>query len=523
MKAMRRIMIGVLFVCLAGLSGCSMAGDKNREVMEYLESRYGSREFEITRLGDGENVSWQVVPEAFPEAAFTVEKGTIDESWKWSYHDDYASCMLYGGAERLGLTWEKDERIEGEYNIFILYEDYASIDETAEKVEQLVTDCVESHAFDNLANRCLITVKPAGEPAPAFPGYEIRMQTKNASYTLDKVFGIMAPDLVPGQMKEDLRLCYIYNAYQYTLLRDNSMFSEDDLERYEEMCSGAMSRSDDGSITIYPWVNKVDSGLSFGGAYQVLLSEGLVTEEKEDSFIASGNGVTMEFFLRTDDLTSDRKPSVSFELLSGDISEVTEARLSNMRGASDTHSAVDLLLDKAVEFSTPEKLAAAEEEERLARLPLVQEAFAQAAAPGETASGSSMEVTITDMETYERLQGSNSSYMDSGKDTIWTRISVRITNTGSTEMYLFPHGWYRGSEGQLVGMIADEEANLYRASDIVGLGLDSIYGFNLPAGETAEGNIYMKLPREMAAKEDSLVFWIFRGEDSVSLLLPAED
>lgn len=509
-----------ILVCLIGLCGCSMPDRETQEIKKYLESRYGSQEFEITKTEDGESVSYRVIPADFPEAAFTVEEGTIEESWHWNYHDDYAACMLYGGAERLGLTYEKDERIEGEYNIFIMYEDYISIDETAEKVEQLVTDCLKSHAFDKMANRCLITVKPAGEPDPAFPGYEIRIKTAYASNRVDKVFGIMASDLVLGQLKENLRLCHIYNVFQYTLLKDTSMFSEDDMKRYQEMCSGAMCKADDGSVTIYHMVDKVNSGLSFGGAYQILLSEGLVTEEKEDSFIASGNGVTMEFFLRMDDLTSDGKPSVSFEILSGEISQVTSSVLSNMRGASNTHSAVDVLLDKVVEFSTPEKIAAAAEEERLARLPLVQDAFSQAVDPGNMASGTGMEVTITGMETYERLQGSNSSYVDSGTNTIWTRISIRIKNTGNTDMYLFPLRSY-GSESQLAGIIADEDANLYNPTDIINLGLENIYGYQLQAGDTVEGNIYIKLPRELVAKEDSLVLWIFRGESSVSALLPA--
>lgn len=274
MKVIRQMYMGCVLVCLVGLSGCSMPGGENREVKEYLESRYGSQEFEITKIEDGESVSYRVVPADFPEAAFTVEEGTIEESWHWSYHDDYAACMLYGGAERLGLTYEKDERTEGEYNIFIMYEDYLSIDETAEKVEQLVTDCLESHVFDNMSNRCLITIKPTGEPNPAFPGYEIRIKTAYASSNrvVDKVFGIMASDLIPGQLKEDLRLCHIYNAIQYAVLKDTGIFSEDDMERYQEMCSGAMSRADDGSVTIYHMVDKVNSGLSFGGAYQILMS-----------------------------------------------------------------------------------------------------------------------------------------------------------------------------------------------------------------------------------------------------------
>lgn len=512
----RWMKIGILLVLLAGLTGCGLMGWENREVREYLKSRYGSQKFDITKIEENGTVSWQVVPADFPEAVFTVEEGKVEESQDWSFHDDYAACMLYGGAERLGLTYEKGKN---GYDTFITYEDYQSIDEVAEKVEQLVSDCLESHAFDRIRDTCLITLKPEYEPDPAFPGYKIRIKTLY-TYQVDKVFGVMASELITEQLKADLRLCHIYNAYQYSIPRDSAMFSRNDIERCQEMCSGAMSKAADGSISIYDMVDEIRYGLSFGGAYQILSSEGLVTEEKEESFIASGNGITIEFFRRFDNMTSDRKPGVSCEILSGDIKENVREAFSLKDNYSQARYAVDMLMDKAVEFSTPEKIAAAAEEERLARLPLVQDAFSQAAAPGQMTSGTGMEVTITGMETYERLQGTNSSYVNSGVDTIWTRISIRVKNTGSTEMYLFPHGWSTGSDSQLVGVVADEEANIYRPTDIINLGLENIYGFHLASGDTAEGNIYIKLPRELAAKEKSLVLWIFRGDASVSALLP---
>lgn len=506
--------IGFILACLIGLSGCSMPDRENREVKEYLESRYGSQKFEITKIEDGESISYRVVPADFPEAAFTVEEGKIEESQDWNYHDDYAACMLYGGAERLGLSYEK--RDNG-YDVFITYEDYLSIDETAEKLEQLVSDCLESHAFDNLRCSCLITIKPGYESSPVFPGYSIRIKTLY-TYTVDKVFGIMASNLVPGQLKEDLRLCHIYNAYQYAIPEDSAVFSQNDIDRYLEICSGAMGRDNNGNISVYELVDGTGSTVSFGGAYQILLSEGLITEEKEDSFIASGNGITIEVFRTFDVSTPNKEPGVSCEIISGEVDEDDREELLDDRNPA--WYAILVMTDKKIEFSTPEKIAAAVEEERLARLPLVQDAFSQAAEPGQMTSGTGMEVTVTGMETYERLQGSNSSYVDSGADTIWTRISIRIKNTGSTEMSLFPL-WSDGSESQLSGIIADEEANLYRPTDIINLGLENIYSYHLQAGDTVEGNIYIKLPRELVEKEDSLVLWIFRGESSVSALLPA--
>lgn len=72
-----------------------------------------------------------------------------------------------------------------------------------------------------------------------------------------------------------------------------------------------------------------------------------------------------------------------------------------------------------------------------------------------------------------------------------------------------------------MGVIADKEGNLYRPTDIINLGLEDIYSEELLAGETVEGNIYFKLPRELAASEDSLVLYCFCGNDTASLLLPA--
>lgn len=509
MNHFRWIFTGVAAACLFGLTGCGAIEKMGtREIRDYLEERYGSQEFEIQKEETDGAVSYKVTPAGYPEITFTVEEGKIEESMDWKYHDDYAAQMLYGGAERLGLSYEKGE--EG-YDIFILYEDYSALDSLAEKIEKLSSDCMESKAFEKLRTTCLMEIKPERETNPDFPGYQIRIDTRY-TYPVDKQFGIMASQMTPGQLKEDLRLCHIYNAYNYTIPSDEHQFSGADIERYEAMCSGAMGEGDDGSIAVYDMVNQDERKLNFGGAYQILSAEGLVTETSEDSFTASGNEMTLKFFREF----NDGEPSVSCEILSGD------PQLEERELKGDAHYAVGALTDKTITFSTPEKKAAAKEAERLERLPRIQGAFENAGAPDQTGTAGGIEVTLLDMELYERLQGRHSSYVQSDEKTIWTRIRLRLKNTGSTDVRIFSSWIVTDSDDQFFGLVSDKDANLYRPTEIVGIGLEDIYGESLPAGETIEGDIYFELPRDLVSKEESLVLYYFCGSDTGSLFLPAK-
>ena len=317
MKHFRWILTGIVTACLFAMTGCSMGeGRETKEIRNYLESRYGSWDFEIQKEGTEEAPSYKVTVPEFPEAAFTVEEGKIEESMDWHYHDDYAAQMLYGGAERLGLSWEKkgDSYEEGEsYNVYIYYQDYSELDALAEKIVKLVSDCAESRAFEKLRNTCLIEIRPKGQTRKEFPGYQIRIKTL---YTFQerKEFSAMASELDPGQFKEDLRLCHIFNSYNYMIPGDEAMFSETDVERYKAICTGATGEEKNGNITIYELVNRGVYGLNFGGTYQILSAQGLVTETAENSFTASGNGMTIRFSQEF----INREVSVSYEVLSGD-------------------------------------------------------------------------------------------------------------------------------------------------------------------------------------------------------------
>lgn len=510
MNRFRWMLTAVIIVCALGMTGCGMAEERDiREIRDYLESRYGSRDFEITKGETDGNISYKVTPAEFPEVVFTVEEGKIEESMDWAYHDDYAAQMLYGGAERMGLSYEKGE--EG-YDMFIYYQDYSGLDSMAEKIAKLVSDCMESRAFESLRSTCLIVIKPEGETEEDFPGYHIRLETRYTA-RVKKEFGVMASKLDPEQFKEDLRLCHIYNSYSCMLPKDEAMFSETDMERYRAICTGAMGEGEDGDITIYDLVNEGYFGLNISGVYQILSVQGLVTEVDGNSFTASGNGMTIRFFPEF----RNRESSVSYEVLSGDEELVENERPGN------AYYAVRAMTGQSISFSTPEKMQAAKEAERLERLPEILEAFENAVAQDQTGEAGGIEVTLMEMELYERLQGSNSFYVESNEEMVWTRIRLRLKNTGSMDVWVFPSTFIPGSEDRYYGIVADREANIYRPSDVINLGLEDMYGETLEAGETMEGNVYFKLPRDLAVREDSMVLYYFCGAETASVLLPAQN
>ncbi|MCI8544119.1 MAG: DUF4352 domain-containing protein, partial [Lachnospiraceae bacterium] len=178
---------------------------------------------------------------------------------------------------------------------------------------------------------------------------------------------------------------------------------------------------------------------------------------------------------------------------------------------------------QSISFSTPEKMQAAKEAERLERLPEILEAFENAVTQEQTGEAGGIEVTLMEMELYERLQGSNSFYVESNEEMVWTRIRLRLKNTGSTEVWVFPSTFIPGAEDRFFGMVADGEANLYRPSDVINLGLEDMYRKTLQAGETMEGNVYFKLPRDLVTQEDSMVLYYFCGAETAAVLLPAQN
>lgn len=488
-------MLGSLF-----LTGCQGGG--NREVEEYLEDRYGDMEFQVEEAQeDGQNC-WRVTPAEFPEICFTVREGKLEESMDWSFQDDYAAQMLYGGAQRLGLSYEKGT--EG-YDIFVTYEDYASLDSVAELLARLAADCMESRAFDKLRNTCLITVKPQAEENTYCPGYQIRINTRY-TYPVDKQFGVMASDLDVTQLKENLRLFHIYYTYQYTIQQDCGQFSLKDLRRYQDICTGATATADDGSVTVYDLVNRGEIGLDFGGAYHILHSEGLVTAASKDCFTASGNGLTVEFARNF----TQQGPYVSYQILEGETDPLYEDM------DNDTRYIVRSLTGKSISFSTPVKTAAAKEAERLERLPAVTEAFEQTALPGEAVTVGPAVVTVQRAEMDRQLEGMYGT-MDSGEENVWVRVNLSITNTAASELHLFSIWSPAGTEDQFFIIAADRDANLYLPVDVINLGIDALYSTALPGGETAEGLIYFSLPKELAEKGD-LILLAFCGTESASLL-----
>lgn len=114
MNLFRWVLRGAVMICLLGVTGCSMVqGLETKEIRDYLESRYGSWDFEIQKEETEGSPSYKVTLAEYPEVTFTVEEGKIEESADWRYHDDYAAQMLYGGAERLGPYPQKSRESKG--------------------------------------------------------------------------------------------------------------------------------------------------------------------------------------------------------------------------------------------------------------------------------------------------------------------------------------------------------------------------------------------------------------------------
>ena len=177
---------------------------------------------------------------------------------------------------------------------------------------------------------------------------------------------------------------------------------------------------------------------------------------------------------------------------------------------------------QSISFSTPEKIQAAKDAERLERLPEILKAFENAAGPNQTGEAGGIEVSLLEVELYETM-GSGFFYVESNEETVWTRLRLRLKNTGSTDVWIFPSTFTAGAEDKFTGIIADREANLYRPWDVVNLGLDDMYGETLAAGETMEGNVYFKLPRDLVSRENSLIMYYFCGSGTASVLFPGQD
>lgn len=477
----KKIMLTIAVIMLF-LFGCSAKSKEEEEIMKYLSSRYGTEEFQVQQAEDGGKIRYQVSPDADPDLVFTVEEGKLEESQDWKYHDDYAAKVLYGGADRLGLSYEKGQE---DYDIFITYPEYKDLDDTAAKVAELAASCQNSRAFEKMRASCLITIKPERETNPYFPGYQVRIKTLYV-YPLDETFGVMADQIDKEKLAKDMRLCHIYNAYNYTLAEDSFMFSEEDIDKYKAMCTGAMRTAKDGTVTIYELADKNVNDYNFGVSYQILKKEGMITEESGDSFTASGNGITVTFTREF----SDRKPSVAYTILEG----------SDELYQEDHHDASEIVKEMcggSITFTTPETIAAEEEKERQERLPIVRNAFEEAVGAGTAVVLGEKEIEILDIGYSDELT-SGSSYMEAGDGKIWVCIRMQVANKGNEPVHLYPSWIGERSEKYVFVYAADEDAEIYQPVNILNMSLDDLYDGELQPGESTEGNIYFRLPKAMA-------------------------
>lgn len=492
----------LMIASLLLMTGCGISGEEKFELKKYLESRFDSNDFEIEKVKDGDTVYYKAISNAYPDFPFTIEKGSSEEITGRKYHDDYASQMLYTHANQLGLAYEKEN--EG-YDMVITYPDYESLDEIAEKIETLVLDCENSHAFKELSAHCRLKIKPEYELNSLFPAYEIRILTRE-NYGQDTLFTVTSSRLNPGELKDKLKQYHIYSSLNYSITEDIHSFSAPDLDLLSSICTGAMGTEKDGNVTIYEWVDLANNQLSFGSIYQILNAEGMVTETSADCFTASGNGVTAEF---TRDFTKDGVlVAVNF--------------LENEEGFDtseyeDPQSLIPYMTGKKFTYSTPEKIAEQAEAERQKRLPIIQAAFADKVKTGQLTTMGGLEITCLGTQLSEQLI--IDSYSINAKEgNTWVIVSLRINNTGNSEVYLAK--WFAtGSENELSAFVADEDANLYRFTTYGWGEMNDLYTMDLKAGKSAEGMIYLEISQEIA-KDKPLILITTRGNDLASFELP---
>lgn len=497
MKKVRLATVALSLLIL--LAGCG-TGQETFEIKKYLKQNYGTEEFTIKKNKGDSPRSYDVFLNEVPDIHFTLTKEAGG-----SFDDDYTEQVLQGQMDNLGLAWER----VADYHIQVSYKDYASIDETVKKIEEFIKICENTHAFKPIKEICVLTLRPESPPDPLYPGYQIRLSDNGYSVYPgykgpDDRFYLKAAHLEPGKLAGEVRLCHIYYQYQFTMNPDVSEFTEEDMERYYELSCGVTGTANDGIETVYAEADITDHDFTFGSAYQILKADGLITDVGENRFTAAANGRTVEFII-----TFTQEGPVSaytvFEEGEADIDWEDDPLYGLYE--EELRTEVERLTGKWFSDTTPEKIAAKKEEERLARLPDIQSCFAGASAVGETAFVHNTQFTVLSAKRCSSIGSGSFNYQaPNGKTCLLVRI--RAENKGTVPADLF--SWVISSEDDYSGIISDKEANVYEPVDIIAVSFDDIY-MTLEPGGIAEGDVLFIISEELAAVPEELIFIVFNA------------
>lgn len=518
---MKKICLAVVILNLMIILSACVGGQETFEIKKYLSRNYGSEEFTIKKNKQSSPTSYEVFMNEVPEIPFTL---TIDDSG--TFHDDYAEQVLQGQMDRLGLSWERTE----DYKIRIYYKGYEAIDEVVEKVAEFIKISEQTQAFNPIDEICLLILLPEAAPDPWFPGYQVRLRDDGyavfASYKgPDDRFYAEAKRMNLEKLAEEVRLCHIYNQYQFTINPDVTGATEEDMERYYQFSSGVTGKADDGTETIYAEADMPGSNFMFGSAYQILAAEGLITDVGDNRFTAEANGRSVEFTISftpegpigdSSVIGEEAAVAEQEEAVGGQEEDPLYQAMHEFYN-QDLMTEVKALTGKWFSDTTPEKIASGKEEERLARLPDIEVCFDNATPVGDAAVVHNSQFTVLSAQLVPSIEQGTLSYQPPAGRTCML-LRIKVENTGTEPANLFK--WTLFTENDYSGVISDRQANLYEPLDVIGLDYDDIYT-TLEPGESAEGNVLFSIPEELAAVPDELVFIIFNvRREHVGFQLP---
>lgn len=270
------------------------------EVKEYLNDKYPDTKFKIR----GSEITTQ---EPF-EVTFQIGR-----HMEGDLYDDYRQQVVKIIANQLGMpcevvTYSYGSQLLRRYGakVIVYYPDYRSIESASEQFIQLVQEC---RNYDLLRLRGPeLTISPDTGNS-YFPGYGVAIAEPKRGEE-DSL-----ADLV-----RQLKYNYIYVIGNYSAIEDEDI-ATGDIIAYQRIYVGTVVRAADGTTKRLPRVNmRRANGMSgnlvldFGGAYQVLKSQGAEITTEQNRFTATINGKTITFSCDY----SAVKPKYSYEYLAGE-------------------------------------------------------------------------------------------------------------------------------------------------------------------------------------------------------------
>lgn len=505
------LILTLTILSLCFLTACSdPSKEQDNKVKAYLRELYLD-EFEAELKQEGDEPYYEAYPVAYPDVIFRVENNDSKSQSLYTspFKDDYAQQLLLKTAQRLGLTIEEGVSPK---DVIVKYPDYESIDDIAEKVEEFVTICRNSNAFPSYSGS--LTVLPGFTDDMAFPGCLISLDNRTRSMNPDDLIldsGI--GNLRQETLAEQLKYYHIYSFYNYIIPEQQVSFPPEDMENYIQLSTGAMSTADHGDKTDYPYVDMTDHEnpsayffggtsdfLTIGGAYQILSSEGMVTQIGNNSFTAAGNSLTVTFTVEF----GDRGASYSWSCVDAQGNALPE-----WESAGYTH-----ITPNVIEEITGKKLFPMS----LNEFRLMVEELRENPVPLSTPRNvGSVNFTVLSTKITDRLEAGH-YYYEPTEGATFLIVRLSAVNQGENDAELFQSILY-SSNNFYRGVISDSDGNFYNTVKVDWGDLDT-FDVKIKPGETAEGDVIFQIPSNKANALIELVLTIVDdSEEKAAFLL----